>query len=81
VNTGVQAKVDDEFRGRVMSIYLSSLLLGVPLGALIQGKLAAVVGLREVVVGSGLLWLGYLLWTVIRFHHLAPLDEQRVTTA
>ncbi|MEI8002588.1 MAG: MFS transporter [Actinomycetes bacterium] len=81
VNTGVQAKVDDEFRGRVMSIYLSSLLLGVPLGALIQGKLAAVVGLREVVVGSGLLWLGYLLWTVVRFHNLAPLDEQRVTTA
>ena len=38
LNTGVQARVEDEFRGRVMAIYLSSLLLGVPLGALIQGK-------------------------------------------
>ena len=80
VNTGVQAKVSDEYRGRVMSIYLSSLLLGVPVGALIQGKLAAALGLREVIVGSGLLWLGFLGWSMLRFDRLRPLDEQRITT-
>lgn len=80
VNTGVQARVSDEYRGRVMSIYLSSLLLGVPVGALIQGKLAEVFGLREVIVGSGLLWLAFLVWSVLRFDRLRPLDEQRITT-
>jgi predicted MFS family arabinose efflux permease len=75
LNTGVQARVEDEFRGRVMAIYLSSLLLGVPLGALIQGKVAEWLGLRAVIVGSGLLLLGYAVWTIVRYSRLRPLDE------
>lgn len=75
LNTGVQARVEDEFRGRVMAIYLSSLLLGVPLGALIQGKVAEWAGLRAVVVGSGLLLLGYAAWAMLRYARLRPLDE------
>lgn len=78
LNTGVQARVEDEFRGRVMAIYLSSLLLGVPLGALIQGKVAELVDLRAVVVGSGVLLLAYAAWTMARYAGLRPLDESLI---
>src|SRR4029079_9705336 len=56
LNTSVQARVEDEFRARVMAIYLSSLLLGVPLGALIEGKRARLTDRRVVVVGAGSLF-------------------------
>lgn len=75
LNTGVQARVEDEFRGRVMAIYLSSLLLGVPVGALVQGKLADWVDLRAVVVGSGLALLAFAVYAMVRYPGLRPLDE------
>ncbi|MFM8304463.1 MAG: MFS transporter [Actinomycetota bacterium] len=78
LNTGVQARVEDEFRGRVMAIYLSSLLLGVPVGALIQGKVAEVVGLRPVIVGSGTLLLACAAYAIVRYDRLHPLDESLV---
>jgi len=75
LNTGLQARVEDEFRGRAMAIYLSSLLLGVPVGALIQGKLAEVVDLRIVVVASGIGLLGFAVYAMVRYDRLRPLDE------
>jgi len=75
LNTGVQARVEDEFRGRVMAIYLSSLLLGVPVGALLQGKAAQLVDLRAVVVASGVLLLAFGVSTMVRYRGLRPLDE------
>ncbi len=75
LNTGVQARVEDEFRGRVMAIYLSSLLLGVPVGALIQGKLAEIIGLRAAIVASGVLLLVFSVYAMIRYDRLHPLDE------
>lgn len=75
LNTGVQARVEDEYRGRVMAIYLSSLLLGVPLGSLVQGQVAEMVDLRVVIVGSGVLLLVYAAYVMARFRMLRPLDE------
>ncbi|MBM3658092.1 MAG: MFS transporter [Actinobacteria bacterium] len=78
LNTGVQARVEDEFRARVMAIYLSSLLLGVPLGALVQGKAAELVDLRVVIVVSGALLLAFGVYTMVRYARLRPLDESLV---
>jgi MFS family permease len=78
LNTGVQARVEDEYRARVMAIYLSSLLLGVPLGSLVQGKLAEWIDLRLVIVGSGVLLLGFAAYTWLRHDRLRPLDESLV---
>lgn len=75
LNTGVQARVEDEFRARVMAIYLSSLLLGVPVGALIQGKVAEWVDLRVVIVASGALLLVFAAYSMARYSRLRPLDE------
>lgn len=75
LNTGLQARVTDAFRGRAMAIYLSSLLLGVPLGALIQGNVASLVDLRAVIVGSGVLLAMFVVFTAVRYARLRPLDE------
>ena len=75
LNTSVQARVDEAHRGRANSIYLMGLLAGVPLGALLQGKLAEVIGLRvTVVIASGALVVCTLIG-IVRAHAFRPLDE------
>ncbi len=75
LNTSVQGRVDETHRGRAMSIYLMGLLAGVPLGALLQGKLASIVGLRATVVGAALI-LGVLALAVAATRDgFRPLDE------
>jgi hypothetical protein len=61
-----------------MAIYLSSLLLGVPLGALIEGKLASLTDLRVVIVGAGLLLGAFIVFLWTRYQRLAPLDEDLI---
>ena len=63
LNTSCRPGSRTSSAARVMAIYLSSLLLGVPLGALIQGKLASLTDLRVVVVGAG--WCS-ALFVVVR---------------
>jgi MFS family permease len=81
LNTAVQARVEDEYRARVMAIYLSSLLLGVPLGALIEGKLASLTDLRVVIVGAGVLFGVFMAYVWARYRRLAPLDEDLIPMA
>ena len=75
LNTSIQARVDEVHRGRTVSIYLMGLLAGVPLGALLQGKLAAVIGLRATVLGAAVALVVATLWLAARFDRLRPLDE------
>ncbi len=50
----VQLAVDDSMRGRVMSVYSLAFRAGIPLGALILGKLIPLLGISVAVGGSGL---------------------------
>ncbi|MGH9027109.1 MAG: MFS transporter, partial [Acidimicrobiia bacterium] len=75
LNTSIQARVAEGFRGRVISLYLMGLMAGVPTGALIQGKLASVVGLRPTVIGAGLALIGFALFAIVHWHSMRPLDE------
>lgn len=78
LNTSIQGRVDETHRGRAMSIYLMGLLAGVPLGALLQGKLASIIGLRETVLGAAVL-LGVLALAVaLTPDGFRPLDEEIV---
>ncbi len=61
-----------------MAIYLSSLLLGVPLGALIEGKLASLTDLRIVIVGAGVVLGMFIGYVWVRYRRLAPLDEDLI---
>jgi MFS family permease len=75
LNTSIQARVDEGHRGRVLSIYLMGLLAGVPLGALVEGALADVIGLRATVIAGGgvLAVLGVV--ALVALDAMRPLDE------
>lgn len=46
-NTFLQSCVPDEFRGRVVSCYLTGVMLGMPLGAFALGRLGDIIGMRQ----------------------------------
>ena len=56
-NTLIQTMVDEDKRGRVMGFYGMAFQGVAPFGSLLGGSLAAVVGVRGVVLGSGALVL------------------------
>ena len=57
-NTLVQAMIPDELRGRVMSVY-SMMFMGVaPLGALLAGTLAGIIGAPETIMLGGIVCIG-----------------------
>jgi len=78
LNTALQVQVEDEYRGRVLSVWLIALLSGLPLGALLGGFLAEATSIRLVLVLYGATLLGSVLFTASRTHGLAPLDDQPV---
>jgi MFS family permease len=76
MNTSIQGRVDETHRGRAMSIYLMGLLAGVPLGALLQGKLASIIGLRETVFGAAVLLGAVAVAVALTRDGFRPLDEE-----
>jgi MFS family permease len=75
LNTSIQARVDEVHRGRAMSIYMMGLLAGVPLGALIQGYLADLIGLRVTVLVSASALIAAAVFGALRTDRYKPLDE------
>jgi MFS family permease len=75
LNTSLHARVDEAHRGRAISIYMMGLLAGVPLGALVQGKLAEVIGLQATVIAAAVALLACALVAAVRFEGFRPLDE------
>ncbi|MFN8026082.1 MAG: MFS transporter [Acidimicrobiia bacterium] len=73
--TAIQVNVDEHFRGRVLSIYVMCFFAGTPIGALIGGIVADFVGLRATVVGAGVLMACTIVYLVLRYDRLRPLDE------
>jgi MFS family permease len=60
-NTIVQLHAPAALRGRMLGIYMMALGILYPIGALIQGQIANVVGVRAVTAGGGLLLLVLVL--------------------
>jgi MFS family permease len=61
----VQHIVVDSMRGRVMSVYNLAFRAGMPLGALILGKLIPILGVSTAVAGSGLSLVGVASYFLI----------------
>jgi predicted MFS family arabinose efflux permease len=76
VNTTIQVVVEEEYRGRVMSVWLMALLGGLPTGALVAGALADVVGIRAVMIASSLVLGGFVVLSSLTTRGLKPLDAQ-----
>jgi MFS family permease len=75
----VQTGTDDEFRGRVGSLYMSGYLLGGPIGALTIGVLGDRVGIAPVVGTFGALLVAYSLRMWLRYH--SAMRKQRAAPA
>ena len=54
-NTTVQLHVDEFMRGKVLAFYLMTFTAAIPLGSLLQGWTAQVIGPRQTVVTAGLM--------------------------
>ncbi len=76
--TAVQVNVDEHYRGRVLSIYVMCFFAGTPVGALIGGIVAEVIGLRATIVGSALLLALAVGLALLRYRGFRVLDESRL---
>lgn len=56
LNTTIQVQVDERMRGKVLALYVMGLTGTAPIGALIQGWTAEVIGPRQTVVTAGALF-------------------------
>ena len=66
VNSALQIQVDEQYRGRVMSVWLMSVLSGLPLGSLLGGFLGDLVSMRFVLLlYGGLLALFWLVAVIL----------------
>jgi MFS family permease len=76
LSTSVQLLVPEALRGRVMALYIMTFTGSYPIGSLVQGALADVIGPRTTVVGAGCV-LGLVALVVgTRPMLLEALDEQ-----
>lgn len=57
LSTALQMRVDEEYRGRVTSVFLVAILSGIPVGGLAFGILGDIFGLRWMVLASGVVLL------------------------
>ena len=76
--TAVQVNVDENYRGRVLSIYVMCFFAGTPVGALIGGIVAEVIGLRATIVGSAVLLAVGVGLALLRYRGFRVLDESRL---
>jgi predicted MFS family arabinose efflux permease len=56
LNTTIQVQVDERMRGKVLALYVMGLTGTAPIGALIQGWTAEVIGPRQTVMTAGALF-------------------------
>jgi MFS family permease len=76
--TAVQVNVDENYRGRVLSIYVMCFFAGTPVGALIGGIVAEGIGLRATIVGAAALMAIGVGLALLRYRGFRVLDESRL---
>ena len=74
LNTAIQLQVDEGVRARVLSVYLTVLLLSSPLGQLFMGQAIEVFGPRETFLTFGLSFLAVAALLLLT-RRLAALDS------
>jgi MFS family permease len=69
----IQANTPDRLMGRVMAIFTLVQLGFVPIGALILGSVARVIGLGNTISAAGLVALAFVVYTYVTDEHLRTL--------
>lgn len=74
LNTSLQVRVAEEYRGRVVSLYLMAMLTALPVGALILGWVADGIGLHPTMLATAALLAAYGAFVVTRLDRLRAID-------
>jgi len=77
LNTTIQLQVDETMRGRVIAVYIMFLTAALPIGMLVQGFIAQVVGPQAAVTLFGVLFLAVLAWLRFGTDLLRHVDDER----
>lgn len=72
----LQLQVDEDYRGRVLSLFIMFSFIGVPIGSLVGGRLGDAIGLQPTLAAFGAGLLVYAAILVVRFDALSCLDER-----
>jgi hypothetical protein len=75
LNTTVQLLVAEEIRGRVLAVWAVVVTAFLPLGALAEGFLSDLVGMRPICIGAGLVLLATAGLMVTQSTLASSLDE------
>jgi len=75
----LQLQVDEDYRGRVLALFVMFSFLGVPLGSLIGGRLGDTIGLQPTLASFGLLLIVYAVVLLVAFDSLSCLDKRGST--
>jgi MFS family permease len=75
LNTSVQMQVHDEFRGRVMGVYMQMFFLGSAVGSLTLGVLSDLTSLKFAAATSAAIFTIFHIWSARRFDNLRILDD------
>jgi MFS family permease len=62
INTMIQSLADEDKRGRVMSFYAMALMGTMPIGNLLGGAVASVIGIRETMIIGGIVTVISAFW-------------------
>jgi len=74
INTILQTRVRDEFRGRVMSVFMLTFAGMMPFGNLISGSLAGTLGVSFAVLASGIICLAFFTIINIRYPEIRNIE-------
>jgi len=77
-NTFMQSSVPDQYRGRVVSCYLTGVMLGMPLGAFGLGRLADVIGMRETMVLDAIVMATFAAVVIVGYEGMPFIDHDIV---
>lgn len=75
LNTTIQLQVDEQMRGKVLSIYIVLLTLALPVGSLVQGWAVERIGPRQTVFIAGALFLVVIAWLRLATDMMDHLDD------
>jgi len=73
LNTSLQLQVEEHRRAKVLALYVTVLTIALPIGALVQGAVASVVGVRATVAVAAALFVAVTV-VLARSGRLASLD-------
>jgi MFS family permease len=74
LNTFIQGCVPDEIRGRVVSIYLLGVMIGLPIGALVLGQLGDHFGLHPVLIANAVFFAVFVVAVFTWFGAMRGID-------